>query len=56
MASVLDQSERRIRAAIAARPDGPAQAEGWLDDDGLGGEPVRIAATVRSPATASAST
>ena len=46
MASVLDASERSIRAAVAARPDGSGQAEGWLDDDGLGGEPVRIAATV----------
>jgi N-methylhydantoinase B len=46
MVAALDQSERRIRAAIAARPDGSAAAEGWLDDDGLGSEPVRIAAAV----------
>jgi N-methylhydantoinase B len=46
MAEVLDQSERRIRAAIAERPDGTATAEGWLDDDGLGSDPVRIVASV----------
>jgi N-methylhydantoinase B len=46
MEEVLDQSERRISAAIAARPDGSASSEGWLDDDGLGSDPVRIAARV----------
>ena len=46
MAVQLDQSERRIRAAIAAREDGTASAEGWLDDDGLGSDPVRVAVTV----------
>jgi N-methylhydantoinase B len=46
MREVLDQSERRIRAAIAAREDGSASAEGWLDDDGLGSDPVRIAVAV----------
>lgn len=43
---VLDQSERRIRAAISERPDGVARAEGWLDDDGLGSDPVRMVASV----------
>jgi N-methylhydantoinase B len=46
MGAILDQSERRIRAAIAARADGTATAEGWLDDDGLGGDPQRIAVKV----------
>ncbi|HYZ81138.1 MAG TPA: hydantoinase B/oxoprolinase family protein [Solirubrobacteraceae bacterium] len=46
MAEILDQSERRVRAAIRRRPDGTAGAEGWLDDDGLGGDPQRIAVTV----------
>jgi N-methylhydantoinase B len=46
MAEILDQSERRVRAVIAARPDGRATAEGWLDDDGLGGDPQRIAVAV----------
>jgi N-methylhydantoinase B len=43
---VIDASERRVRAAIATRPNGRAEAEGWLDDDGLGSGPVRIAVTV----------
>lgn len=49
MRELLDQGERRIRAAIGGRGDGFATAEGWLDDDGLGGNPVRIhvAVTVR---------
>ena len=47
MAASLAQSERRARAAIMARPDGVASAEGWLDDDGLGGGPVRVAAKVK---------
>jgi N-methylhydantoinase B len=46
METVLDQAERRVRAAIAARPNGVSEAEGWLDDDGLGSDPVRIAARV----------
>lgn len=46
MGAVLDQSERRIRSAIASRPDGSAMAEGWLDDDGLGSDPVRIVVSV----------
>lgn len=46
MDEVLDQSERRIRAAIAARPNGSTTVEGWLDDDGLGSDPVRMKATI----------
>jgi N-methylhydantoinase B len=46
MTEILDQAERRISAAIAERPDGTGFAEGWLDDDGNGSDPVRIAATV----------
>jgi N-methylhydantoinase B len=42
MDALLEQSERRLRAAIADRPDGVATAEGWLDDDGVGGDPVPI--------------
>src|SRR5581483_1022044 len=44
MEAVLHQSERRIRAAISARADGESTAQGWLDDDGLGGDPQRIVA------------
>lgn len=46
MGAVLDQSERRIRSAIAERSNGTATAEGWLDDDGLGSDPVKIAVSV----------
>ncbi len=46
MKTSLNQSEARIRAAIGARKDGTAEAEGWLDDDGLGSDPVRIAVAV----------
>jgi N-methylhydantoinase B len=46
MDEVLDQAERRVSAAIAARPDGRAEAEGWLDDDGIGSDPVRMVVAV----------
>lgn len=46
MKTSLDQSEARIRAAIADREDGISKAEGWLDDDGLGSDPVKIAVEV----------
>jgi N-methylhydantoinase B len=42
MAEILDQSERRIRASIRERPDGTATAEGYIDDGGDGGEPVKL--------------
>lgn len=38
----IDQDERRMRALIAQRPDGEATASGFLDNDGLGGDPVEI--------------
>ena len=43
---MLDYSERRIRAAISAAPDGVYEGESWLDDDGDGEEPVRVRATL----------
>ena len=43
---MLDYSERRIRSAIAAAPDGVFTGEAWLDDDGRSDEPVPIRATV----------
>jgi N-methylhydantoinase B len=46
MRAVIDASERRTRVSIAARPNGRAQAEGWLDDDGLGSDPIRICVSV----------
>ena len=46
MDEMLDYSERRIRAAIAAAPDGVYTGEAWLDDDGVGEEPVPVRATL----------
>ena len=43
-AALLDHAERRTRAALAALPDGEAEAEGFLDDDGAGGPPTRFQA------------
>jgi len=40
--AALDRVERGTRAALAALPDGEAEAEGFLDDDGRGSPPVRI--------------
>ena len=42
MAELLNYSERRMRAAIAAAPDGTYRGEDWIDDDGDGGGPVSI--------------
>jgi N-methylhydantoinase B len=44
--ALLAYSERMMRAAITAMPDGVYTYEDMLDDDGLGGDPVRIAVTV----------
>ncbi len=52
MAGLIDYSERRMRAAIAAVPDGTWHGEDAVDDDGLGDEPlpVRVALTVAGDA------
>lgn len=42
----LEQGERRVRALLSACPPGRASATGFLDDDGCGGEPVRIQVAV----------
>jgi N-methylhydantoinase B len=39
---ILDSVERAARAALHDLPDGEAEAEGFLDDDGIGGAPVRV--------------
>ena len=46
MAALMDATEARFRAAIRALPDGVYAAEDFLDDDGLGGGPIRIATTI----------
>ena len=38
----IDAVERATRSALAELPDGEAEAEGFLDDDGRGGPPTRI--------------
>ncbi len=46
MAGQLDYSERRMRAAIRAVPDGVYHGEDALDDDGIGDRPLPVRATV----------
>src|SRR5690349_14135206 len=49
MAAILDYSERRTRAALAALPDGTYTAEDVLEEDGPGGERdavLRVEATI----------
>jgi N-methylhydantoinase B len=43
----LDLAERRIRAEIERIPDGVYEAEEWLDDDGLGPDPLKIHLSAR---------
>ena len=43
---IFRQTEARERQAIGAIPDGQYRAEGWLDDDGLGSDPVPVKVTV----------
>lgn len=38
----LDLAERRMRAAISSVEDGVYEAEEWIDDDGVGTDPVRL--------------
>ena len=45
-ANIFEQARRLDRAAIAALKDGSYYREGFLDDDGVGTEPVRVAARV----------
>ena len=41
-AAIHDRAEARMRAALAAIPDGTYTGEDWLDDDAAGGEPVAV--------------
>ncbi|MGH7313797.1 MAG: hydantoinase B/oxoprolinase family protein, partial [Candidatus Rokuibacteriota bacterium] len=41
-AALHDESERRMRAALAALPDGVWEGEDWVDDDGVDAAPLRI--------------
>ncbi|HUH63341.1 MAG TPA: hydantoinase B/oxoprolinase family protein [Terracidiphilus sp.] len=44
---LLDYSERLMRAQLRRMPKGEFTAEDWLDDDGVTGEPRRIAVRLR---------
>ena len=44
--AIFRQTEERERQAILGIADGRYEAEGWLDDDGLGSEPVPVKVTV----------
>jgi N-methylhydantoinase B len=46
MRELLDYSERRVRAAIAAAPDGVYFGEDAVDDDGIGEAPLVVKAKV----------
>ncbi len=42
IADLHDQAEAEMRAAIRTLPNGVYEGEDWLDDDGLGGEPIAV--------------
>ena len=44
---LLRYTGRRLAGRIAALPDGESTHAAFMDDDGLGGDPVRIVATAR---------
>ena len=46
MAELLDYTERRTRAELAALPHGVYEAEGSVDTDGFTDEPVRLCARI----------
>jgi N-methylhydantoinase B len=47
MDGLIERSERMTRAEISALPDGDYSFEDFLDSDGLGGPPQRLAVTIR---------
>jgi N-methylhydantoinase B len=54
-AELLDYSERLMRAELTSMPAGKFAAEDFLDDNGFGSDPIRIAVGVQiDPASASA--
>ena len=44
--NIFEQARRMDRQAIAAIRDGTWYREGWLDNDGIGEEPVKVALTL----------
>lgn len=47
MRALLDYSERRMRLALAAMPDGDYTGYDFIDDDGRGSDPIRIQVTIK---------
>ena len=47
MSQMLDMVEQATRVSLAELDDGQAEADGFLDDDGIGGPPVRIHVMMR---------
>ena len=45
--ALLDYSDAMMRAVIRRLPDGVYRAEDFLDDDGIGADPLRIAVEIR---------
>ncbi len=45
--ALLEQSERELRSAIQALPDGNYQASDTLDNDGIEDQPLRLALTIQ---------
>ncbi|MBI4183322.1 MAG: hydantoinase B/oxoprolinase family protein [Proteobacteria bacterium] len=46
MTGLVDYAERLTRVGIAALPDGSVEFDDWIDDDGVGSEPVKIHLTL----------
>jgi N-methylhydantoinase B len=44
--ALLNYSEQRVRAGLRGMPDGTYSGEDWVDDDGAGGDPLRIHVTI----------
>ena len=53
-AELLDYSERLMRAELASMPAGRFAAEDFLDEDGFGSEPIRIAVKIQIDSSVSA--
>jgi N-methylhydantoinase B len=46
MDEVIDRGSAHVRRVLESLPDGTGSAEGWIDDDGVGGPPVRLHVTL----------
>jgi N-methylhydantoinase B len=48
VASLLDHSERLMRALLRSLPEGEFRAEDYLDNDGITPEPIKISVAIRT--------